>query len=63
MQHHAVQSVDPHAVDAIVREARRQRSEYICGLIGRAFSALRRRLTPARRPGGERTWRGTPRTA
>ena len=62
MQRSPVTPVDPAYVDAIIRRARRDRSDYICGLAGRAaratVSAAMRLLPRTRRPtgyGGVRT--------
>ncbi len=63
MQTPIVPSTDPQHVDAMIREARRQRSEYICWLIGTGWRALRRRLVHDRSDDTHRTYGGAARAA
>ncbi len=63
MQTPNVPTSDPRHVDAMIREARRQRSEYICGLIVTGWRAVRRRLAHDRSDDTHQTYGGTARAA
>ncbi|MDZ7748735.1 MAG: hypothetical protein U5K43_07720 [Halofilum sp. (in: g-proteobacteria)] len=62
MQRPEIQPVDPAYIDALMLQARRERSEYIGGLVLRAARAVRARLASA---GGAapRVFHGRTRTA
>lgn len=63
MQRFSTEPVDAAYVDMLVQRARRERSEFIHGLVVRAARAVRSRLARSRAADREHGFHGRPHTA